>query len=230
MKLCVIPARGGSKRIPRKNIREFCGKPMIAWSIEAALASGCFDQVIVSTDDEEIASIAESFGAEVPFRRPADLADDHTATRPVVIHAIRETEKHFGRTEYVCVIYPTAPLIQVADLQRGLEHLIAAKADFAFSVTSYAYPIQRALRLTSSGGVSMFQPQHRQTRSQDLEPAYHDAGQFYWGRAEAFLEGRQTFSGASVPIILPRWRVVDIDTEEDWRQAELLSCALQELV
>jgi N-acylneuraminate cytidylyltransferase len=227
MNLCIIPARGGSKRIPRKNIREFCGKPMIAWSIEAALASGCFDQVIVSTDDEEIESIAESFGAEVPFRRPADLADDHTATRPVVIHAIREAEKHFGRSDYVCVIYPTAPFIQVADLQRGLEKLIATKADFAFSVTSYAYPIQRALRLTSSGGVALVQPEHRQTRSQDLEPAYHDAGQFYWGLTEAFLEGRQTFSCASIPIILPSWRVVDIDNEEDWQRAELLFRSLK---
>ena len=227
MNLCIIPARGGSKRIPRKNIREFCGKPMIAWSIESARASGCFDQVIVSTDDEEIASIAESLGAKVPFRRPAELADDHTATRPVVIHAIREAEKRFGRTDHVCVIYPTAPFIQVTDLQLGLEKLIAAHADFAFTVTSYAYPIQRALRLTSTGGVAMFQPEHRQTRSQDLVSAYHDAGQFYWGRTEAFLEDRDTFSGASVPIILPRWRVVDIDVEEDWRQAELLFHAMK---
>ena len=222
MKLCVIPARGGSKRIPRKNIREFGGKPMIAWSIKAALASGCFDQVIVSTDDDEIAKIAESFGAEVPFRRPADLADDQTATRPVVIHVIQEVEKDFGRTDHVCVIYPTAPFIQVADLQRGLDQLIAANADFAFSVTSYPYPIQRALRLNSSGGVAMLQPEHRQTRSQDLEAAYHDAGQFYWGRSQAFLEGRHIFSGESIPIILPRWRVVDIDTQEDWQQAELI--------
>ena len=200
---------------------------MIAWSIEVALASGCFDQVIVSTDDAEIATIAESFGAEVPFRRPADLADDHTATRPVVIHAIREAEKHFGHADHVCVIYPTAPFIQDADLQRGLQQLIAANADFAFTATSYAYPIQRALRLTATGGGAMVQPEHRQTRSQDLEPAYHDAGQFYWGRTEAFLENRDTFSSESLLILLPRWRVVDIDTEEDWQQAELFFRALK---
>ncbi|MFB1489885.1 MULTISPECIES: pseudaminic acid cytidylyltransferase [unclassified Thiocapsa] len=225
--LCVIPARGGSKRIPRKNIRDFSGKPMIAWSIAAAQESGLFEHIIVSTDDDEVAAIAESLGAEVPFRRPAALADDHTATRPVIIHAIREAERDFGHPDHVCVIYPTAPFIQVADIQRGLARLIAAHADFAFSATSFAYPIQRALRLTPTGGVAMIQPEHCQTRSQDLEPAFHDAGQFYWGRTEVFLEDRATFSDGSVPIILPNWRVVDVDNEEDWQRAELLFRALK---
>mgnify|MGYP000444417538 CR=1 FL=1 len=224
--LAVIPARGGSKRIPRKSIRDFCGKPMIAWSIEAAITSRLFEHIVVSTDNEEIATIAISLGAEVPFRRPAELADDHTATRPVVNHAIREAEEHFGRPDHVCCIYPTAPFIQIDDLRLGLNQLIASAADFAFTVTRFAYPIQRALKLTETGGIAMFQPEHRKTRSQDLEPAYHDAGQFYWGRTKAFLEDRDTVSSSGTPIILPNWRVHDIDTEEDWARAELTFQAL----
>jgi pseudaminic acid cytidylyltransferase len=228
MNLCVIPARGGSKRIPRKNIREFCGKPMIAWSIEAAIKSGLFEHIVVSTDDDEIAAIATSLGAEVPFRRPDDLADDHTAIRPVVNHAIREVEQRFGRPAYVCCIYPTAPFIQIADLQRGLEQLINCGVDFAFTVTRFTYPIQRALKLTESGRVAMFQSEHRKTRSQDLEESYHDAGQFYWGRTEAFLEDRDTFSSFASPIVLPNWRVVDIDNEDDWNRALVVFRILKE--
>ena len=227
MNLCVIPARGGSKRIPRKNIRDFCGKPMIAWSIEAAIKSGLFEHIVVSTDDDEIAAVATSLGAEVPFRRPAELADDHIATRPVVNHAIREAEQRFGRPAHVCCIYPTAPLIQIDDLQRGLEQLIDSGSDFAFTVTRFAYPIQRALKLTESGRVAIFHPEHRKTRSQDLEEAYHDAGQFYWGRTEAFLEDRDTFSSLASPIVLPNWRVVDIDNHEDWDRAVTLFRALK---
>ncbi|MFM7010080.1 MAG: pseudaminic acid cytidylyltransferase, partial [Betaproteobacteria bacterium] len=160
--------------------------------------------------------------AEVPFRRPPDLADDHTPTRPVVNHAILEIEKRFGRPDYACIIYPTAPLIEVENLRQGFEQLTTSGADFAFTATSFAYPIQRALKISPTGGVAMFQPEHRQTRSQDLEPAFHDAGQFYWGRTVAFLENRDTFSSAAVPIILPNWRVVDIDNEEDWQRAELI--------
>jgi len=226
MKVAVIPARGGSKRIPRKNIREFFGKPMIAWSIEAAQKASLFDQIVVSTDDDEIAEIAESFGAAAPFRRPSELADDHTPTRPVVNHAIREVERHFGRPDYVCTIYPAAPFINVDDIKYGIQQLLACDVDFAFTVTSFAYPIQRALKVSATGGIAMFQPEHRFTRSQDLIPAYHDAGQFYWGRTTAFLEDRDNFSSRSVPIILPNWRVVDIDDEEDWQHAELLYRAL----
>ncbi|TQE98384.1 MAG: pseudaminic acid cytidylyltransferase, partial [Spiribacter salinus] len=177
MNICIIPARGGSKRIPRKNIRDFCGKPIIAWSIEAAQQSGLFQHIVASTDDDEIAAIAESLGAKAPFRRPPELADDHTPTRPVVNHAIRDVEHRFGRPDYICTIYPTAPFIKADDIKRGLEQLTASGADFAFTATSFAYPIQRALKRTASGGVAMFQPEHRKTRSQDLEPAYHDAGQ-----------------------------------------------------
>jgi pseudaminic acid cytidylyltransferase len=226
MNLCVIPARGGSKRIPRKNIKEFCGKPMIAWPIEAAINSGCFERVVVSTDDVEIAEISETYGADVPFMRPTELADDYTVTRAVVNHAIREVGRISSTPDQVCVIYPTAPFIQIQDIQQGLKLLTESDADFAFSVTSYVYPIQRALKIVNTGGVEMFYPGHRLTRSQDLEPAYHDAGQFYWGKAEAFLQCRNTFSSASAPVILPNWRVVDIDNQEDWDRAELLGRAI----
>jgi N-acylneuraminate cytidylyltransferase len=226
VKIAVIPARGGSKRIPHKNVRPFCGKPMIAWPIAAARESGCFDHIVVSTDDEEIARIALSHGAEVPFVRPAELSDDYTATRPVVIHAIREAEKLWGHAEFICCIYATSPFMTSTDIRNGLDVLVKSDADFAFAVTTFPYPIQRALKRTAANRVAMFHPEHRLTRSQDLEEAYHDAGQFYWGRTRAFLEDRPTFSDAAIPIVLPRSRVQDIDTLEDWRRAELMFEAL----
>lgn len=225
MNLCVIPARGGSKRIPRKNIKEFCGKPMIAWSIEAALKSGCFDQVIVSTDDIEIAAVAKKWGAEVPFMRPAEFSDDHTGTIPVIAHAIRELQRQGQTPDRVCCIYATAPFITAEDIRTGEKKL--AGHDFAFSITSFAFPIQRALRLTRENSVAMFQPDHFNTRSQDLEEAYHDAGQFYWGTASAWLEKRVIFGEHSAPVILPRHRVQDIDTTEDWIRAEWLFKVMQ---
>ncbi|HTO18661.1 MAG TPA: pseudaminic acid cytidylyltransferase [Pseudomonas sp.] len=227
MKLAIIPARGGSKRIPRKNIKPFCGKPMIAWSIEAALDSGCFDRVIVSTDDEEIAEVARQYGAEVPFMRPLELSDDHTGTIPVIRHAIEMINSEGRVVEQACCLYATAPFIRAEDLQRGLEILQGSGGDYAFSVTSYAFPIQRAIRLTPEGRVEMFNPEHFSTRSQDLEEAYHDAGQFYWGRADAWLQGKMIFSPASLPVMLPRHRVQDIDTPEDWVRAEWLFKAMQ---
>ncbi|MCG5541868.1 MULTISPECIES: pseudaminic acid cytidylyltransferase [unclassified Halorhodospira] len=222
MKVAVIPARGGSKRIPRKNIREFCGKPMIAWPIETSQNSSLFDHIIVSTDDDEIARVAQQYGAEVPFRRPPQLADDHTPTRPVINHALGQIEDLYGLPNYVCTIYPTAPFLQVSDLRCGLEKIINDEADFAFSVTEFAYPIQRALRINSTKRIEMVHPEYRDTRSQDLEPTYHDAGQFYWGRTTALIDGRPTVSDNSIPVLLPNWRAIDIDTEEDWFRAELL--------
>jgi N-acylneuraminate cytidylyltransferase len=227
MNLCVIPARGGSKRIPRKNIKPFCGKPMIAWSIEAAQASGCFDRIVVSTDDEVIAATAREWGAETPFMRPAELADDYTGTVPVVAHAIEWHRQHPEPPSVVCCVYPTAPMLLPIDLQRGLDVLMQSGADYAFSVTSYAFPIQRALRITDSHRVAMFDPDQLNTRSQDLEPAYHDAGQYYWGRAEAWLAGTALLSHAAAPVIIPRYRVQDIDTLEDWERAEWMFKALQ---
>jgi len=227
MKLCVIPARGGSKRIPRKNIKLFCGKPMITWSIEAALQSGSFDQVVVSTDDAEIADVARQYGAQVPFMRPRALADDHTATTAVVAHAIDWFATQGQMPQQVCCLYATAPFVSAEDLRRGLAMLTETGSDYAFAVTSYAFPIQRAIRITKANRVEMFNPEHFNTRSQDLEEAYHDAGQFYWGRASAWLANKMIFGPSSAPVILPRHRVQDIDTPEDWLRAEWLFKAMQ---
>lgn len=227
MRLAVIPARGGSKRIPRKNIKVFCGKPIILWSIETALQSGCFDEVVVSTDDAEIAAIARAWGARVPFIRPASLADDHTGTTAVVHHAITWFQQGGINPTEVCCIYATAPFLQTRDLRHGLDLLLANKCSFAFSVTSYPFPIQRSIRITKRGRIEMFYPEHFQTRSQDLQEAWHDAAQFYWGTAEAWLDERVIFSNESVPVFLPRYRVQDIDTPEDWVRAEKIFKGIQ---
>jgi N-acylneuraminate cytidylyltransferase len=229
MKLAIIPARAGSKRIPGKNIKLFCGKPMIAWSIEAARLSGCFDRIIVSTDSAEIGEVARAHGAEMPFVRPAALADDFTGTIPVIAHAIDWMNSHAASVELACCLYATAPFVSADDLRRGLEILHASGADYAFSVTSYSFPIQRALRITADQRVEMLNPEHFQTRSQDLEEAWHDAGQFYWGRARAWLSGKPIFSRVAAPVLLPRHRVQDIDTPEDWKRAEWLFKAMDGL-
>jgi pseudaminic acid cytidylyltransferase len=230
MRLAVIPARGGSKRIPRKNIKLFCGKPIIAWSIEAALQSGCFDEVIVSTDDQEIAEVAIDYGAKAPFIRPARLSDDYTGTIPVVRHAIEWFQQNGRPPAQVCCIYATAPFIQVGDLIRGLELLKTKDCNYAFSVTSYPFPIQRAIRITEQGRVEMLHPEHFNTRSQDLEEAWHDAGQFYWGRVQAWIEERVIFASTSIPVPIPRHRVQDIDTLEDWLRAEWMFEAMRNAV
>jgi len=201
---------------------------MLAWSIEAALNSGCFDQVVVSTDDADIADVARAFGALVPFMRPAHLSDDHTGTIPVVQHAAQWFLDNGAATEKICCLYATAPFVRPGDLRQGLELLETTAGDYAFSVTSYAFPIQRALRLTQGGRVEMFNPEHFKTRSQDLEDAFHDAGQFYWGTSTAWIEGRTIFTPASAPVLLPRHRVQDIDTMEDWDRAEWLFKAMRE--
>lgn len=224
----IIPARGGSKRIPRKNIKPFNGKPMIAWSIDAAIASGCFDRIIVSTDDDDIADVARSYGAEVPFIRPKNLSDDLTGTMPVIAHAIELLAGHGTKVNDVCCIYATAPFVRAKDLSRGLELLQDSKADFAFAVTSFPYPIQRAIRISPENRVEMFEPRHYNTRSQDLEEAWHDAGQFYWGKASSWVAGKPVFQMDSIPVILPRYRVQDIDTPEDWQRAEYMARILLE--
>jgi pseudaminic acid cytidylyltransferase len=227
MNLCVIPARGGSKRIPRKNIRQFSGKPMIAWSIEAAQASQCFDHIIVSTDDAEIADVARQWGAEVPFLRPVELADDFTGTTPIVAHAVKWFIDQNTEPEAVCGLYATAPFVQSADLSQGLDLLSQTPSDrFVFTATTYASPIQRALKINPrTGQVHMCQPENFGKRSQDLEELYHDAGQFYWGMPSAWLNAGNLFQGSRV-LPLPRWRVQDIDTEDDWIRAELMHKAI----
>ena len=227
MKIAVIPARGGSKRIPRKNIKLFCGKPMIAWSIEIAFQSGCFDEVVVSTDDIEIAEVARQSNALVPFIRPANLAEDHTGTIPGLRHAIEWYVAHGRNPRHVCCIYPTAPLLSPEALVQAYERMVESSSQFCLGVASYNHPIQRALRVDADGYVTMFTTEHALSRSQDLEPAFHDAGQFCWGTASAFLDQRSPFLHDSVALVLPRSRVVDIDTPEDWQVAEALHAALE---
>lgn len=225
MKLAVIPARGGSKRIPRKNIKPFHGKPMIAYAITAALTSKIFDKVVVSTDDEEIAQIAITYGAEVPFMRPADLADDHTPTVPVVAHAIANCQSMGWDVSEVCCIYPGVPFVSTGDIVQALEQLLRLRAHYAFPVTGFPSPIQRALRRMEDGSVLPFQPQYAATRTQDLEPGYFDVGQFYWGHRDAWLKGLNIHLNGTT-LVIPEWRVVDIDTPADWNRAELLYATL----
>lgn len=261
MTLCIIPARGGSKRIPRKNIKPFNGKPMIAHSIEAAQQAGCFERIVVSTDSTEIAAVAREYGAETPFARPSELADDFTATGAVMRHAVavllaerlpesegselRQNERGGLRCSLnahrqfsaslneplpeICCLYATAPFVRPADLQRGLNTLRQYGGDYAFGVTSFPFPIQRALRLDGQSGVSMFQPENFAVRSQDLPEAWHDAGQFYWGTAEAWLAQKPIFNSRSTAVKLPRYRVQDIDTPEDWVRAEMMWRVLREM-
>ena len=222
MRLAVIPARGGSKRIPRKNIRDFCGMPMIARPIKVARASGCFDRIVVSTDDVEIAEVAQWHGADVPFLRPAALSDDHTPTRPVIAHAIEALAGTGFVACQVCCIYATAPFIRAEDLRAALDVLETGGHTYVFAVTSFAFPIQRALRMDRGGAVEMFQPEHFATRSQDLEEAWHDAGQFYWARADQWRSDSPIFGQGAAAVAIPRHRAQDIDTPEDWHLAELL--------
>lgn len=220
--LAVIPARGGSKRIPGKNIRQFCGKPILAYSIEAARAAGVFDRVICSTDSDSIAEVAVECGAEVPFRRPRELSDDFTGTDAVVLHALETLAEQGWNADLVCCIYATAPLLSADDLRRGYELLQTTDAGSAFSVTTFAFNIFRALRVNARERIEMFWPENRMKRSQDLPEAYHDAGQFYWAHVPRYLRERTFYGVDAAPVFLPRWRVQDIDTMEDWTRAEHL--------
>ena len=227
MNVAVIPARGGSKRIPRKNIRKFSGKPIIAYSIEKALLSDLFGKVIVSTDDDEINSIAKQFGAEVPFKRPAQLSDDYAGTTEVVAHAIKWMKNRRWTLNSICCIYPTAPLLDVELLKTSYEIFIKGKWDYVFSATEYVYPVERSFKVLDNSGLKMLIPGNFNRRSQDLTSTFHDAGQFYWGTPEAWVEERPIFSERSTIIKLPTYRVADIDTEEDWKRAELLYKVLE---
>jgi pseudaminic acid cytidylyltransferase len=220
-RLAVIPARGGSKRIPRKNIRSFAGRPMITHAIGLARASGLFDRVLVSTDDPEVAEVALAHGAAVPFLRPAELADDYTPTVPVIAHAVRTARAMGWPVRLACCIYPAVPLLEPAALADALALLEAGGAPYAFPVLAYRSPIQRALCRDATGRSAPFYPEFVQTRTQDLPPAYHDAGQFYWGRAESWLDGLALHAGAAT-LVLDDSAVVDIDTPADWALAEAL--------
>ncbi|EPJ44439.1 MAG: rkpN: putative acylneuraminate cytidylyltransferase [Osedax symbiont Rs1] len=227
MKVALIPARGGSKRIPKKNIKLFHGQPIISYAIKAAIQSGCFDKVVVSTDDQEIANIAKKYGADVPFERPANLATDHTGTIPVIVQAIEWFRKHEQPISEICCIYPTAPFLTGERIAESYQLLKDNKADYCFSVTEYQSPIQRALRVDSNLRLSMLNPEQFEKRSQDLENCYHDAGQFYWGKAQSFVEQKKLFSEYAVAYRLPHYLVQDIDTPDDWIRAELMYTGLK---
>ncbi|SDZ35634.1 pseudaminic acid cytidylyltransferase [Pseudomonas sp. NFIX28] len=226
--IAIIPARGGSKRIASKNLKPFNGIPMLARSIATARASGLFDQVLVSTDDPEIAKLAKACGATVPFTRPAELANDFIGTAPVIVHALNVLQERGEVFDYACCIYATAPLLQARYLRQGFVALDTHPGkSFAFSICSFPFPVQRALVFDEQGSLTALHPEFSGTRSQDLPPAYQDAGQFYWGRSEAWLRGDLMFSPLSLPVILPRHLVQDIDTEEDWLRAQYLYRALK---
>jgi len=228
MNIAIIPARGGSKRIPGKNIKLFAGKPIIAYSIEAAKASGVFDRIIVSTDSDEIAQVASAYGAEIPFLRPQELSDDHTPTAPVIAHAIQWVKDRGDSPEFACCIYATAPFVTPGFIKEGYGTIVRYNVASVFSVTTFSFPIFRSLRITDQGTLAMFWPEHELTRSQDLPEAYHDAGQFYWLKVDAFLASGKMYTSDAMPVILPRYLVQDIDTPEDWVTAEKMFQALRE--
>jgi N-acylneuraminate cytidylyltransferase len=218
--LAIITARGGSKRIPRKNIRNFLGHPIIKYSIEAAVNANCFDEIMVSTDDREIAAIAEQFGALVPFYRSEATSNDFATTSDVLEEVIHEYQKRGKFFRYCCCIYPTVPFISADHLKQGFDILQSTEADSAIPVVRFSYPIQRALKI-EDGRLSMIWPENLNARSQDLMPAYHDAGQFYWLRVESFMKQKKLFMNYTVPIEIPESEVQDIDNEEDWKIAEM---------
>ena len=227
MNIAIIPARGGSKRIIRKNIKNFCGKPMIEYAISAALKSKLFEHVIVTTDDDEIADIAKICGAVTPFRRPLHLADDFTSTQPVIAHAIKACKNIGYKFKNICCIYPAAPFISTEDLKKSLLYMKKKKANYCFPVTEYPSNIFRALTLKNDGTMESLNPKFELTRTQDIEITYHDAGQFYWGKEGAWLTNPNIHNGGlGYPI--PNWRVVDIDTMDDWRRAEILYSAINQ--
>ena len=226
MNIAIIPARGGSKRIPKKNIKYFYGKPIIAWSIEAAIKSKIFDKVVVSTDDEEIACFSKKFGAEVPFIRPDYISDDMTGTNAVVRHALEWFLNNGHTVDYACCIYATSPFVQIEYILKGYKELIESDSSFAFSVAKYPAPIQKSMRIDNSGRIEALWPKNISKRSQDLESLYHDAGQFYWGKPEAFIDNLEMFSKLSIPVVIPKYLVQDIDDIEDWKRAEVMFKAL----
>jgi pseudaminic acid cytidylyltransferase len=226
MIVAVIPARGGSKRIPRKNVRLFAGKPIIGHSIESARRSGLFDQIVVSTDDAEISAVAREFGAEVPFTRPSALADDYTGTTEVVAHAVEWFIGGGAPISAACCIYPTAPFIRSNDLREGFRLIQTGRWQYVFAATRFVAPVHRAFSQNSDGGLQMLFPEKFTARSQDLPDVLHDAGQFYWGTASAWLSRAKVFDRDSTIVSIPPWRVQDIDTEEDWRYAEAMATCL----
>lgn len=219
-KIAIITARGGSKRIPRKNIKEFCGKPILAYSIEAALQSGVFDKVMVSTDDQEIARIAEQYGAQVPFFRSEKTANDFATTNDVLLEVLEELDKREESYDLACCLYPTAPFVTAEKLRDAVEKLLESDADTLIPVVSFSYPPQRAM-IVKDGRLVFEYPQYLDSRSQDLEPHYHDVGQFYVFRTAAFRVNRKLMVGNILPMVVSELEVQDIDNQTDWEIAEM---------
>lgn len=222
MIVAIVPARGGSKRIPKKNIRKFCGKPMLQYSIDAALEAGVFDKVIVSTDSTEIAEVAIRIGAEVPFLRSVELADDFSGIEKVVPDGIMKIELPGIDVTSACCILATAPFLRAVDIRAGFEALHSGGWDYVVSATDFAFPVFRGFQKLDDNSLKMLYPEHYHTRSQDLPKVWHDAGQFYWGTRNAWMEERDIFSDRSTIVPIPRLRAIDIDTPDDWEFAEAL--------
>ena len=221
MNIVIIPARGGSQRIKKKNIKDFCGKPIIAYSIEAAKKSKIFDRIIVSTDSDEIANVSKKWGAEAPFKRPENISDNYSTTNDVMFHAVNFIIKDKKNVNAVCCLYPTAPFITPQNLKEGLKKFLTGKWKFVFSATKYSYPVFRSFLKEKDGGLKMLYPKHFKSRSQDFQAVMHDAGQFYWGKPNAWVNKEFSFSQDSTVVELPNWCAQDIDTPEDWKQAEI---------
>jgi pseudaminic acid cytidylyltransferase len=219
--VAIIPARGGSKRIPRKNIKEFCGRPIIGYSIDAAVASGCFDEVMVSTDDEDISEFALANGAVVPFKRSEKNADDHSTLIDVMLEVISQYRDAGKSFDYYCCILPTAPTINAERLKEAYAQIQKHNADSVIAVVKFGYPIQRAFEITDTGNLRMMWPENLRKRSQDLPCAYMDAGQFYWGSTKALLEKKLILTDNTLPMAIPEFEAQDVDTLEDWKIAEL---------
>jgi pseudaminic acid cytidylyltransferase len=222
MNVAIIPARGGSKRIPNKNIKHFRGKPVIAYSIDAAKKSELFDQIVVSTDSEEIAEVAVKSGAEVPFIRPSELSDDYTPTAPVLEHAVTWLISHGNEVEYFCCIYPTAVFLRSKDIRQAFLTLRDKKVPEVYSITAFEFCIFRGVKLAQDGGIKFLWPENELKRSQDFPEVYHDAGQFYWFDSKEFLKHKSLYDPNALPFIIPRYLVCDIDTADDWETAEVM--------
>lgn len=222
MNICIIPARGGSKRIPKKNIKNFLGKPIISYSIKLALASNLFDKVIVSTDSKEISKVAIKYGAQVPFMRPKKFANDYIGTHEVIGHAVNWLESKSEKIDYACCIYPTAPLIKKKDLMKGLDLIKKKGCDSVIAATCFSYPIFRSFKKLSNGGLQMIFPKHFNSRSQDLPKIYHDAGLFYWAKPNIWKKKPCRFGKKNHIVEIPNYRVQDIDTYDDWKKAEVI--------
>ena len=220
MKIAIIPARGGSKRIPRKNIKYFNGKPMISWAINVAQKSQLFDYIIVSTDDIEIKYISEQYGAIVPFIRPSNISDDNTPTVPVISHAVKEIDRLYQHVDYACCIYPSSPSLIESDLIKSFNLLKSTGEDIVYPIVEYPHSIFRAMRQSKEGKMQFLYPEYELTRTKDLENTFHDSGQFYWGKAAAWRKLKKMHTDG-IGFRIPSYRVVDIDTEDDWKRAEL---------